>query len=157
MAWVIFVIGAVLAWGAYGPALHVGQAGFEEGERVEKALKALLCVGAAYFIVGVIVPAIVLGSKGQLGGFSMKGTTYSTLSGVLGAAGAVCIIWAFKNGGSPLIVMPLVFGGAPVINAIISTLSHPPAGGLKSISPFLYLGLLMVAGGAAMVLKFKPA
>lgn len=157
MNWLIFALGALLAWGAYGPALHGGQAGFTGFAREVQSLKAILCVGVAYFFVAVVVPAIILSTKGQLAGFPMKGAAYSTLSGVLGAVGAICIAWAFKEGGKPLIVMPLVFGGAPVVNAIISTISHPPEGGLKSVNPLLYVGLVMVAAGAAMVLKFKPA
>jgi len=154
--YLLFVLGAVFSWGMYGPALHKGQLAFDDPERINKSLKALLCVGAAYFLVGVLVPAGILSAKGQLGGFSAKATTFSTFAGVLGALGAVCIIWAFKNGGSPLIVMPLVFAGAPVVNAIVSTMSHPPKDGLGSIHPMLYVGLAMVATGAYFVLRFKP-
>lgn len=152
--WMLFVVGAVLSWGAYGPALHKGQMAFEDAEKINKSLRALLCVGSAYFLVGVVIPAVVLMSKGQLAGFTAKGAMFSTASGILGALGAVCIIWAFKNGGSPLIVMPLVFAGAPVVNAVISTLSHPPKDG---INPMLYVGFVLVAAGAYMVLAFKPA
>ena len=152
--WILFVVGAALSWGAYGPALHTGQMAFEDSEKINKSLRALLCVGGAYFLVGVVIPAIVLMSKGQLDGFTFKGTMFSTACGILGALGAVCIIWAFKNGGSPLLVMPLVFAGAPVVNAVISTLSHPPKDG---INPMLYVGFVLVAVGAYMVLAFKPA
>ncbi len=152
--WLYFVVGAVLSWGAYGPALHKGQMEFADAERINKSLRALLCVGGAYFFVGVIIPAAVLLSKGQLGGFTARGAVFATASGVLGALGAVCIIWAFKNGGSPLIVMPLVFAGAPVVNAIISTATHPPKAGIHWA---LYVGFVLLAAGAYMVLRFKPA
>ena len=46
MVWVIFVAGAVLAWGAYGALLHLGQT------QLGNPLKALLCVGVAYFLIG---------------------------------------------------------------------------------------------------------
>lgn len=154
MYWILFVIGAALSWGSYGPALHKGQMAFADPTPLNKSLRALLCVGGAYFLVGVVFPAIVLMSKGQLGGFTLKGTIFSTACGVLGATGAVCIIWAFKNGGSPLIVMPLVFAGAPVTNALISTLSNPPKDG---IDPRLYVGFVLIAAGAYMVLAFKPS
>ena len=48
--WIVFVIGAVLSWGVYGPALHKGQT------QLGNPLKALLCVGFAYFLIGVLVP-----------------------------------------------------------------------------------------------------
>jgi len=50
MGWVIFVAGAILSWGAYGALLHQGQV------QLGNPLKALLCVGVAYFLIGVIVP-----------------------------------------------------------------------------------------------------
>jgi len=55
MGWIIFVAGAVLSWGAYGALLHLGQT------QLGNPLKALLCVGAAYFLIGVIIPVIALG------------------------------------------------------------------------------------------------
>ena len=38
----------------------------------------------------------------------------------LGALGAVFIIYAFRAGGLPAYVMPLVFGGAPVVNVLFT-------------------------------------
>ena len=153
--WLIFVVGAALMWGAYGPALHTGQTAF--GDKETRALRALLCVGGAYFLVGVLVPLAVLASKGQLAGFTGKGVLFSTASGILGAGGAVCIIWAFRNQGSPLVVMPLVFAGAPVVNSVISTISHPPKDGLAAVNPLMWVGLAMAAAGAYLVLAFKPS
>lgn len=147
MNWIVFAAGAALSWGAYGVILHKGQVG------LGNPLRALLCVGVAYFLIGVLVPVLALQSQGQLKGFNAAGVAFATLGGVLGAVGAVCIIYAFRAGGVPNYVMPLVFGGAPLVNVALSMLSHPP----KTVpSPLLYLGFLMAAGGAAMVLYFKP-
>ena len=148
MNWIWFVLGAVLSWGLYGPALHKGQVA------LGNPLRALLCVGIAYFLIGVLVPVIGLLSQGQLNGFTLEGSTIATLAGALGALGAVCIIWAFKSGGLPNYVMPLVFGGAPVINVIVSMATHPPK---NAVYPLLYVGFLLVIAGAAMVLYFKPS
>ena len=106
MLWIIFALGAALSWGLYGPALHNGQV------QLGNPMRALLCVGVAYFLIGVLVPLVSLSSQGNLNGFTMKGSIAATLGGTLGAAGAVCIIFAFKNGGLPTYVMPLVFAGA---------------------------------------------
>ena len=148
MLWILFVIGAVLSWGTYGVALHIGQVS------LGNPLRALLCVGVAYFLIAVLVPVAALGQQGQLNGFEGKGLWFATLGGALGAIGAVCIIYAFRNGGLPLYVMPLVFGGAPVINVLTSVILHPPK---QSINPLLYLGFLLTAAGAGMVLYFKPS
>ena len=119
MTWVVFVAGAVLSWGVYGAMLHQGQ------QQLGNPLKALLCVGMAYFLVGVVVPLVALSSQGSLGGWNSGGTTTATIAGILGAAGAACIIWSFRSGGIPLYVMPLVFGGAPIINVLYSMVIHP--------------------------------
>src|SRR5712691_2231959 len=147
MAWVIFVAGAVLAWGAYGVFLQQGQV------QLGNPLKALLCVGVAYFLIAVLIPIVSLSSQGGLSGFNTGGLMRATLGGALGAAGAVCIIWAFKSGGLPIYVMPLVFGGAPIVNVLLAMVMHPPK---SSINPMLYLGFLLASLGAGMVLYFRP-
>jgi hypothetical protein len=147
MGWVIFVAGAVLSWGAYGALLHQGQT------QLGNPLKALLCVGVAYFLIGVIVPVAALSAQGSMSGFNGNGLITATIAGALGAAGAACIIWAFKSGGLPVYVMPLVFGGAPIVNVLFSMVLHPPK---SAINPMLYLGFLFASVGAGMVLYFRP-
>src|SRR3954465_7452791 len=132
MGGVIFVAGGVLSWGAYGALLHQGQV------QLGNPLKALLCVGIAYFLIGVLLPVAALSAQGGLTGFNTGGLVRATIAGALGAAGAACIIWAFKTGGLPVYVMPLVFGGAPIINVLITMIIHPPK---ASINPMLYVGL----------------
>ena len=145
--WILFVAGAVLSWGAYGALLYQGQV------QLGNPLKALLCVGVAYFLIGIIVPVAGLGSQGGLNDFATNGLISATIAGVLGALGAVCIIWAFKTGGLPVYVMPLVFGGAPIINVAVAMMLHPPK---AAINPLLYAGFLLVSIGAGMVLYFRP-
>jgi len=149
MLWVMFAIGAALSWGVYGAMLHQGQV------KLGSPVRSLLCVGVAYFLIGVIVPVAMLYSQGQLNvqGWNAFGTTTATAAGALGAVGAVCIILAFKSGGLPTYVMPLVFGGAPVINVLVTMLIHPPK---AAPNPLLFLGFLLVVLGASMVLYFRP-
>ena len=147
MNWVFFVVGAVLSWGVYGPMLHKGQVA------LGNPLRALLCVGIAYFLIGVLVPVLALSAQGELKGFTPTGVMGATLGGTLGALGAVCIIYAFRAGGSPLYVMPLVFAGAPVVNVLYSMLQHPPK---AAPSPMLYVGFVMAALGGYLVLHYKP-
>ena len=147
MGWVIFVAGAVLSWGAYGVLLHKGQT------QLGNPLKALLCVGVAYFLIGVLLPAFTLAAQGELSGFNAGGVATATIAGALGAVGAACIIYAFRSGGLPLYVMPLVFGGAPVVNVLVSLAVHPPK---AAVSPMLYVGFAFAAVGAGMVLYFRP-
>lgn len=147
MVWVIFVAGAVLSWGAYGALLHLGQT------QLGNPLKALLCVGVAYFLIGVIIPVVGLSAQGSLSGFNSTGLITATIAGALGAAGAGCIIYSFRYGGLPVYVMPLVFGGAPIVNVLVSMLIHPPK---TAINPMLYVGFVFASVGAGMVLYFRP-
>jgi hypothetical protein len=148
MTWVWFVAGAVLSWGLYGVSLHRGQLA------IGNPLKALLCVGIAYLLMAVLVPVATLGSQGELKDFNANGTLISTAAGALGALGAVCIIFSFRAGASPLYVMPLVFGGAPLVNVIATAIIHPPK---VAPNPMLYVGFLLAAIGAGMVLYYRPA
>ena len=147
MGWVIFVAGAAVSWGAYGALLHMGQT------QLGNPLKALLCVGFAYFLIGVIVPAVSLGTQGNLSGFNTTGLVTATIAGALGALGAACIIWSFRFGGLPVYVMPLVFGGAPIVNVLVSMAIHPPK---AAINPLLYVGFALTSLGAGLVLYFRP-
>lgn len=148
MNWILFAFGAALFWGVYGPSLHKGQV------MLGNPLRALLCVGVAYFLVGVLVPVGMLAAQGELSGFGAGGTTWATAAGALGAIGAVFIILAFRSGGVPTYVMPLVFAGAPVVNVVVSMATHPPK---AAPNPMLWVGFALAALGAGIVLYYKPA
>jgi hypothetical protein len=62
----LFVAGAVLSWGAYGALLYLGQT------QLGNPLKALLCVGVAYFLIGVLIPVASLGAQGSLSGLQTR-------------------------------------------------------------------------------------
>jgi hypothetical protein len=66
----------------------------------------------------------------------------------------LCIILALKSGGKPLYVVPLVFAGAPVMSTIVSLIWHPPE---NMPGPVFYLGIVLAAAGAGLVLYSKPA
>jgi drug/metabolite transporter (DMT)-like permease len=149
MHWIVFAIAAALAWGSYGPVLQQGQAS------LASPFRALLCVGLAYMAIGVVLPVIVLAWQGELGsrGWNMSGFMSATSGGALGAIGAVFLIYAFRAGGLPTYVMPIVFGGAPVVNVLFSMYLHPP----KTMpNPLMWVGMVLVAGGASLVLYFRP-
>lgn len=148
MTWLLFVGVTVFCWGAYGPTLHVGQVALGTSP-----MRALLCVGAAYFLIGVLIPGGFLTFQGEQGEFNVKGVSWAGFAGILGAVGALGIIYAFHNGGTPLYVMPLVFAGAPIVNVVVSMVQHPPK---TAPSPLLFVGLALAALGAFLILRFKP-
>ena len=51
-------------------------------------------------------------------------------------------------------MVPLVVGGAPVVNGVASMAMHPPK---TAPNPMLYLGFLLAVLGGGMVLFYKPS
>jgi uncharacterized membrane protein len=160
--WHAFVLGAVLSWGIYVPVLHEGQKDLGEGKPSAGSLRAFFCVGLAYLLTAVVIPLALLafdmtgGEKFSFtrdGTFNSSGFLFALFGGVAGAAGALCIILSIKNGGKPLFIAPLVFAGAPIVNAIVSLLWHPPQEGSPDWK--FYTGIVLAAIGAGMVLYSK--
>ena len=145
--WLIYALGTVCCWGAYGTAIHKSNSLLGEG------LKTALLVGVAYFFLAVLIPGLIMWKNGADWSFPAKGMMFGLLAGSLGAIGAICVIYSMKSGGSPLYVMPIIFGCAPLVNVIVSSIAHPPE---KAINPLFWLGVLVLASGAGMVLTFKP-
>jgi hypothetical protein len=171
-AWLMFVGGAVLTWGAYVVTIDHGRAdlaGIKQAGRplippAVAAMRAFLFIGVAYFLMGVVVPLIYLGMNKvdpaeypKDPGFFARGVTLSTVAGILGAAGALCIVFAVGAARaqkvSPAAVASLVFCFAPIVNVIISMFIEPPE---ERPSALFFVGILLAAVGAGMVLYFKP-
>ena len=70
-------------WGVYGPVLHNGR------EAMHSALRPLMCVGAAYFLIAVIVPTLLLARGGEKGSWTTTGVIWSLVAGTCGALGAL--------------------------------------------------------------------
>jgi hypothetical protein len=144
----LFVALTAVCWGAYGPMLHKGQV-LMSGSR----LRPFICVGVAYFLIAVLVPLGLLGIMEDHGKLTFSGAMWSLAGGAAGAIGSLGIILAFTFGGKPIYVMPLVFGGAPVINTLTSIATSKNLGPISA--PF-YAGLIIVLAGAITVLIFAP-
>jgi hypothetical protein len=52
--------------------------------------------------------------------------------------------------------MSIVFAGAPVVNAIVALLLHPPASGLAGLRWPFVLGIVLAAAGGCLVMLYKP-
>ncbi len=137
----------VFCWGAYGPVLHKGQM-----KMAGSRMRPLICVGLAYFVIAVIMPMLMLSVQEEVGAFTFKGSLWSLAAGTAGAIGALGIIMAFNFGGKPIYVMPLVFGGAPVVNTFTTMITK----GSAAPGPLFYAGLILVVVGAVVVLVFAP-
>ncbi len=161
--WLIFVILTVSSWGLYGVFLHKGQEAMTDPtvasseDAAPRRYKAFLFVGLAYLLVAVIGSAIMLYLTGAEWSFNGKGINWSFLAGVVGAIGAFGVLLAFGAGGRPAVVMSIVFAGAPIVNAIVATLSHPPKGGWSTVRWEFVLGIVLAAVGGCLVTFFKPS
>jgi hypothetical protein len=128
-------------------------------------MRAFMLIGLAYFVLGVVFPGIYLAmnkvNPAQYPndpGWLRKGVALSFVAGLLGAAGALCIVFAVGAARrvqvSPGAVASLVFCFAPIVNVIISMIWDPPA---TRPSIYFFVGILMAAVGAGLVLYNKPA
>jgi drug/metabolite transporter (DMT)-like permease len=151
--WVFFVALAGLSWGIYIPSVSEG------GKQMHNPFGAFLCVGAAYFLIAVLMPILLLRLHGKAPAWNARGITFATLAGVAGAVGALCVIFAtivFK--GPKLYVAPVIFAVAPVLNTVVSLFWHPDEGpltfGLPREKPHwsLYIGVVLAGLGAGAVL-----
>jgi hypothetical protein len=152
--WLMFSLLTVISWGVYGIFLHTGQMAM--GDPVNGRYKAFLFVGIAYFLTAVLAPLALLMYKGASWNYPAKGMTWSLIAGIVGAIGAFGVLLAFGAKGTPAVVMSIVFAGAPVVNAVVALMQHPPAGGYGTIKPQFFLGILLAALGGFMVTRFKP-
>lgn len=152
-----FIAGAVISWGVYVPIVH------RAAEQLHSSLRAFLFVGVAYFLTAVLIPVTLIfifnydpTTKGQVPNFNVIPMSWGVAAGIAGAAGALCVIFAATKAGpgGALYVAPLVFAGAPIINTIVTMTIFHPVKKLPEL-PF-FLGLLLAAVGAALVMIYKP-
>jgi hypothetical protein len=175
--WLFYVVLAGLAWGTYVPIIFYGGNELSAKPGPSGRFMAILCVGAAYFVIGVLLPLLMFGT-GWLGvkwgdvNTGSSGLTFASLAGVAGAVGAICVIFATtaamgaaREAGLPrdtykVFIAPLIFGLAPVINVLVSMVWQPEKGdpwhfGLKSPHWLLWVGIILVGVGAGLVLYSK--
>jgi hypothetical protein len=171
--WQFYVLLAGLSWGVYVPIIFFG--GSELGGKPASRMVGVLCVGVAYFLIGVVLP-LALFATGQQKWSDVNqtgnGLVFSGLAGAAGAVGAICVIFATKSaigaanqdgvppGTYKVFIAPLIFGLAPVINVRVSMLWHPKPGGWANFEfemPGwkLVAGVVLVGLGAALVLFSK--
>lgn len=98
--WWGYVILAGLAWGTYVPIIFYG--GTELTTKpgtMGGRLASILCVGVAYFVMAVVIPVLLMSFGGDVTKpeWKMNGLIFSALAGVMGAVGAISVIFA-SNG-----------------------------------------------------------
>ncbi len=151
---VLFALGTALCWGMYGPTLSNARSSASPPEW--SPFKPYVFIGIAYLVLAV--GGGLVGMYFKQDTFSFAGThsaamNWGFLAGTLGALGALCLTTAMLTGGKPAYVMPIVFGGAVTINAIIAYIQLQ---GEAKTSPILWIGMLLVAVGVVIVAANTP-
>jgi hypothetical protein len=159
----IAAVTTALFWGIYGPLLTWGHNAMTvevEGKQESYGrLRPFICVGVAYLIVAIVAPALLIQfgimepGEGLFSGWSMNGIWWSLIAGGAGAFGALFLLIALNYAPTkpyppPLLVMPLVFGVAPVVNAIFSMWARKN----WNMNPLFLAGMILVAVGAVTVI-----
>lgn len=171
MSWYTYAVMTMLFWGVYGVILHYGRSQMPDvalkppgPEAAHAGLKAFLWVGLAYLVVAVVGAFVVLKARGSNFSMTTAGSIWSFIAGSAGALGALTLVLALgaaavtMKAAAPSAVMPIVFGGAPIINAITAMIVHPPEGGIKAALPLPFVvGILLAATGGFMVAKYAPS
>lgn len=132
---VLFALLTALCWGLYGPAL--GQA----RSALLSPFKPYVAIGVAYLVWGIGGGIAGMLYKGDAFNFSGSGSLWGFIAGTVGAWGAFTLTLAMFSGGTamPQVVMPIVFGGAVTVTALVSAWV---ARAEVRTSPWLWVGVV---------------
>lgn len=213
--WWGYVILAGLSWGTYVPIIFFGGSELSAKPGIGGRLMAIICVGVAYLVLAIVIPVIVFltnqsawqedVNKSNTGGYIFAG-----LAGVMGAVGAICVVFASsaaakegrdqfsaevkavekerdeatdpavkaakqeevnaiqetkesREGKYRILIAPLIFSIAPIVNTLLASFWHPKKGvwnaafGWKDPGLLFWLGIVLVAAGTGLVLYAKES
>ena len=159
---ILFAVGTALFWGCYGPTIGNAQTPRVDGRPLMppdgwSPFKPYVFIGVAYLVIGIAGGLVMMKVKGD--SFSYSGDHFAPakwgfLAGTLGALGALCLTSAMMiSRGNALLVMPIVFGGAVSVTALVSAWMLR---GHATINPILWVGMLLVVVGVVIVATNTP-
>lgn len=169
---VLFAIGTALFWGCYGPTIGNAQTPRLDGKPLMPPdgwtpFKPYVFIGIAYLVISVAGGLLMMKVRGDSFDYTAtvpgvdEVTHFNTakwgfLAGTLGALGALCLTTAMMTSrGNALLVMPIVFGGAVSVTAIVSIIRLRIHGPLE-INPILWVGMVLTVVGVILVAMNTP-
>ncbi len=158
---ILFAIGTALCWGCYGPVISKAQPPKKpDGEKLYTPFKPYVGIGVAYVVFAIIGGVGLMYLNGDSFSFTEEGHKqagiWGFLGGSLGALGALCLTSAMVSFNGPpkhALVMPIVFGGAVSITAIISIIQNRHE---TAPSIWLWVGMVGVVVSIVLVAANTP-
>lgn len=166
---ILFAIGTAIFWGCYGPTIGNAQTPRIDGSPLGPPdgwtpFKPYVFIGIAYLVIAIIGGLLMMkmqgdsfsysGPAGSSGRTHFEPAKWGFLAGTLGAFGALCLTTAMMTSrGNALLVMPIVFGGAVSVTAIVSILQLR---GNVTINPMLWVGMALTIIGIIVVVRNTP-
>jgi drug/metabolite transporter (DMT)-like permease len=140
----IFAIATAVFWGLYGPALQKART------PGETPFKPFIFIGIAYLIWGTLGGFLAVKAAGGTLEFKPESIKWGFIAGSLGAFGALTLTFAMFQAKDARLVMPVVFGGATAVSAIIGAMlakgHHTP--------PAQIAGFVLVIVGVVLIQVF---
>jgi drug/metabolite transporter (DMT)-like permease len=151
---ILFALGTAMFWGLYGPTIGNAQVKVPPPEGWSP-FKPYVFIGVAYLFIAIMGGLIAMKVKGDTFNYSGEHFTplkWGFLAGCLGAGGALCLTTAMMvSKGNATLVMPIVFGGAISVTAIVTAMkSH------VQLSPWVWFGISLCVVGAVIVARNQP-
>ena len=160
---ILCALGTAFFWGLYGPT--IGNAQIKVPPPTGwSPFKPYVFIGIAYLVLAVAGGLLAMKLKGDTFSYSgpvadsgrtqFEPAKWGFLAGCLGAAGALCLTTAMMTSkGNALLVMPIVFGGAVSMTALVSVWRLR---GHAEINLWLWLGMALVVFGVVLVARNTP-
>lgn len=144
---IVFAILTGLFWGSYGPLLAPART------YLKSPFTPYLMIGIAYLVWGIGGGIIGMLYKGDsFTGLNTYGLSWGFAAGTVGAFGALALTLAMFMGGTamPQVVMPIVFGTAVTVAAIIGAIQ------VQKYPPPMIGGIALIAMGILIVTYYQP-
>ncbi len=151
---ILFALGTALCWGLYGPVLAKSRS----PEGLWSPFKPYVGIGLAYIVIAFVGGLIVMKIKGDSFNFfgeESAALKWGFIAGSLGALGALSLTSAMLSFTGPpkaQLVMPIVFGGAVTLTAIVSCFQYRDV----PTSPWLWVGIVGVVVSIVLVAYNTP-
>ncbi len=143
---ILFALMTGLFWALYGPAVAQARSA------LHSPFKPYFAIGLAYLVWATFGGMFIMWLNGDSFSFTGQGITWGFIAGSMGAFGALTLTLAMFTGGTamPQIVMPIVFGTAVTVSALVSLRNA------ESFSPWLPVGIAVIAVGIVLVAYNTP-